>query len=206
MHIMPAEVPCLSFPLCDRATRTRMILQAALLRWTGSPASPPILRWGSHKSPRPAAQAPHAPAMHTHPCSARDAPYVHPGSCTVRGEDAHVHPRTTQEQSPRVPPATCTTAAAPHARPLRTPRLPPCPAARAQTPRHRRRLRPAPASARRAPGAACPLRAHGCPPPPGHARRLRACLTAHIPGRAGTWRGGQPCHLSPFPPPHYIYP
>lgn len=125
---MPGEALCLSFPLCDRPTGTRSDPATSTPSWARSPASTLPSCGGevtNSLDPRQrccsALGALHAPAMHTHPCSARDAPYVHPGSCTVRGEDAHVRPRTTQEQSPRVPPATCTTAAAPHARPLRAP-------------------------------------------------------------------------------------
>lgn len=139
---MPGEALCLSFPLCDRPTGTRSDPATSTPSWARSPASTLPSCGGevtNSLDPRQrccsALGALHAPAMHTHPCSARDAPYVHPGSCTVRGEDAHVRPRTTQEQSPRVPPATCTTAAAPHARPLRAP--PGCRPARPHVRKHR---------------------------------------------------------------------
>lgn len=106
-----------------------------------------------------------------------------------------------------MPPATCTTAAAPHARPLRavpaaalpgrtcanTAAPPPAPS--------RSRLRPPRTWSRRPP--ARPR----CPPPRLHVRRLRARLAPHTPGRLGTW-GGQsshPSHLSRMTPQYLSY-
>lgn len=154
-------------------------------------------------------------AVRTHPCSPRDAPYVHPGSCTG-GDDSHVHPGTTQAQTPapRVPPATCATAAAPpptaprrrhlHAQP--PPQLPPCQATRAQT--HQRRTAGGSAPARSPPPLPdahleppAPLRAHGCLPPAWHAPRLHARPAAHAAMRTHlSW------HMGGQPPPQLLLP
>lgn len=78
----PKEVLCLGFTLCDRYTHTGSDPSTSTLSWAGSPASSLILRWGSHKCPKPAAQALLGPWCAARPCHAH--PSLQRQGCTLR--------------------------------------------------------------------------------------------------------------------------